>query len=166
MEAVIELNAWLLNFGNNHRAVVGWRELLHLIPEVSLQPLPQTPLHCDKVVVWQNRIIPVWNLGAWLTGGHISDKGKLAVIIGYQPQPGQVPQLGAFLLEEPPVRIAVASNQAGETSASSEAQSPWRDITSSFLTHEHEQLAVLDVRYMFSGLVQPKKQTHAVYQDR
>lgn len=156
----MKLDAWLLNFGNQNRAVVGWRELLHLIPEASFQSIPRTPKHCNKVLNWQNRIIPIWDVGAWFTTGEISDPGDTGVLVGYQLQAGAVPQLGALMLVEPPLRIAVSTDQECVPPSS---LSPWREIASAFLTYEGETLAVLNLRHMFSGQVHPRKRIRVAY---
>ena len=152
-------DAWLLNFGNQHRAVVGWRELLHLIPEAKFQSIPQTPKHCGRVLNWQNRIIPIWDVGAWFTTGEVHDPGNTGVLVGYQLQNGAAPQIGALMLVEPPLRIAISAEQ--ECPAPAEL-SPWREIASAFLRHEEETLAVLNVRHMFSGQVHPRKRIRVV----
>ncbi len=152
-------DAWLLNFGNQNRAVVGWRELLHLIPDASSHTIPQTPKHCSRVLSWQNRIVPIWDMGAWFTTGEVHDSGNTGVLVGYQLQAGAVPQLGALMLLEPPLRITISSEQ--ECPAPSDL-SPWRAIASAFLMYEEEPLAVLDLRHMFSGNVHPRKRIRVV----
>lgn len=153
----MELSAWLLNFGKNHRAVVGQRELLHLIPNAFslVQTIPRTPLHCSKVLNWQNQVIPVWDVNTWLLANErvdertVSTSASLAVLIGYQPQPKKMPQLGALMLVEPPLRITISTDQE----CTNPTASPWRALASAFLVYEEEQLAVLDLRRVFSGLV-------------
>lgn len=153
-------DAWLLDFGNQSRAIVGWRELLHLIPDASSQSIPRTPQHCSKVLNWHNRIIPIWDMGAWLTAGAMPDPGNTGVLVGYQLQAGAAPQLSALMLIEPPLRITVSMQQE---CAVPSGLSPWREIASAFLLYEEEALAVLDLRHMFSGQVHPRKRIHAAY---
>lgn len=145
----MELDAWLLNFGGQNRAIVGQRELLHLIPVASAQTVPRTPRHCSKVLNWQNKVIPVWDVNTWLGVEEIAHQSPFAVLIGYQLQPKQTPQLGALVLVEPPLRITVSIDQECTTPTAS----PWRALASAFLMYEKEQLAVLDLRRMFAGLV-------------
>ena len=153
-------DAWLLNFGNQNRAVVGWRELLHLIPGATAQTIRPASSHGSKVLHGQNRISPIWDMGAWLTADAMPDSGNTSVLVGYQLQAGATPQLGALMLIEPPVRISIATDQGCPAPSS---LSPWREVASAFLMYEEEALAVLDLRHLFSGQVAPKKQNRVAY---
>ncbi|MCX7156605.1 MAG: hypothetical protein NTW45_09205 [Rhodocyclales bacterium] len=144
----MESIAWLLNFGNGQLAVVGRRELLHLVPQPALFEVPRAPRHCSRVLIWQDRIVPVWDMLAWLAPNSRAVNASLLAVVGYQSGPRQVPRFGAVLLAEPPARVVVADTQACELP---QDQSAWGRIASSSFCHEEKPIGILDLPLMFSG---------------
>jgi hypothetical protein len=144
----MEAGAWLLDFGGGSHAAVGLRELLHLVPQPGLFEVPRTPRHCARALIWQNQVVPVWDVLAWLRPGVRADGAGLAAIVGYQSRRGQAPQFGALLLAEPPGRIDVSDDQACGLPPD---QPRWGEIANSCFRHRDAPVAVLDLPKMFSG---------------
>lgn len=144
----MESIAWLLNFGDGQLAAVGKRELLHLVPQPELFEVPRTPRHCSRVLIWQSRAVPVWDLCAWLAPGCRTESAPLAAIVGYQSQRRQQPRFGAVLLTEPPGRIAVKDSDACELPG---GQPRWSNIAISCFLHGETPVAILDLPLMYSG---------------
>ncbi|MDP2826549.1 MAG: hypothetical protein Q8O52_28170 [Sulfuritalea sp.] len=144
----MESIAWLLNFGDGQLAAVGKRELLHLVPQPELFEVPRTPRHCSRVLIWQHRVVPVWDILAWIKPGSRAKDAGLVAVVGYQSRRRQTPQFGAMVLAEPPSRIGVTDAQACELSRE---QSAWGEIAISCFRHEEKPVAVLDLPLMFSG---------------
>lgn len=141
--------AWLLNFGDGKLATLGERELLHLVPQAEFLEVPRVPRHCRRVLAWQNRVVPVWDVLEWLRPGSDHNDARLAAVAGYQFHRGQAPQFGALLLVEPPNRIEVCNSQACDLD---EDQAAWRGIAISSFRHEGipTPIPVLDLPLMFS----------------
>lgn len=140
--------AWLLNFGDGELAAVGERELIHLVSQPKLFEVPRAPGHCSRVLLWQNRTLPVWDMLAWLKPDSAAKDASLAAVVGYQSRRRQAPQFGAMMLVEPPSRIEVANSQACELPRE---QPAWGEIASSCFCHLDRPMAVLDIPLIFSG---------------
>ncbi|MEI2780026.1 MAG: chemotaxis protein CheW [Candidatus Competibacter sp.] len=64
-----EASAWLLALDAEVRAAVGARELIHLVQFPTVFEIPDAPPHCRQVLLWQEEIVPVMDVAAWLRGG-------------------------------------------------------------------------------------------------
>lgn len=144
----MESTAWLLNFGGSHLAAVGKRELLHLVQQPTLFDVPRTPRHCSRVMIWQNRMVPVWDIVDWLAPGSSAESANLLAVFGYQSARRQVPRFGAMSLAVPPLRVAIADSLACELTLQ---QTAWRKITSSCFLYEKTPTGILDLPLIFSG---------------
>jgi hypothetical protein len=144
----MESIAWLLDFGDGEIAAVGKRELLHLVPQPEIFEVPRTPRHCSRALIWQSRVVPVWDVRAWLAPGTRTESAPLAAIVGYQSQRRQQPRFGALLLIEPPGRIAVNDSDACELSR---GQPGWSKLAISCFLHGENPVAILDLPLMFSA---------------
>lgn len=59
-----KVTAWLLPITSDITVAVGEFELVHVLPEIpTLFSIPWTPSYCHQVLVWQERIIPLMDLG-------------------------------------------------------------------------------------------------------
>ncbi len=106
--------AWVLDFGADLRAAVSEREMLHLVSSPVLYEIPATPLHCRQVVIWNQEILPVVNLKAWLRGRRGNQAPSLLGIFGYQDRPGTATRQGALALRAIPERVSVSDEQASD----------------------------------------------------
>ena len=143
----MEAAGWLVHFGGGETAVIGERELLHLVPEPTLLGVPRTPAHCRRVIEWQNRLLPVWDVLEWLNPGAGARDARLVAVVGYQLRRKELPRFGAIMLEEPPCRVRVSDAQACELP---EGRPSLRDIAISCFLHEQRPVVVLDLPRMFS----------------
>jgi len=150
----MESAAWLVHFGGGESAVLGERELLHLVPQPALLAVPRTPAHCRHVIQWQNRLLPVWNVLEWLRPGVGNTHAQLVAVVGYQLRRKEMPRFGAIMLGEPPSRIKVSDIQACELP---EGRSGLDKIASACFRHEQKPMAVLDLPRMFSGALSSAK---------
>lgn len=151
-----QVGAWLLNFGGGRRAAVGVRELVHIAYAPQLVAVPQTPPHCSRVLVEQERIVPAWDVAAWLGAAAPGRASSLAAIIGHQTNRRGPVTLGALLIAEPPVRITVGDEDACELPRTS---ARWRAISMSCVRYNGEPLPILDLRLMFSDALSAGRST-------
>lgn len=103
--------AWLLQAGHNRVVAAGERDLLQLMVEPETYPVPLAPRHLARVLFWQDRVLPVLDLGVLFDDGPTQASRFLAVV-GYQARPDVPPGLGALSLAAAPVKIAVDDAQA------------------------------------------------------
>lgn len=142
-----QATAWLLELGQDRRAAVGERELLHLLPQPQLLAVPLAPAYCARVLPWQDGLLPVWDVSAWAGGEAAAVDTELVAVVGYQRRAGQAPFFGALVLTEPPARVLVDDAQACDLPA----DFPWQDIASACFSHEERPVPILDLRRMFAA---------------
>jgi hypothetical protein len=147
---VSRLNAWLLDFGGACQAAVGTRELLHLVDAPVTFAVPRTPGYCRRVVLWQERLLPVMDIAARL--GTPPCPAPYLAVIGYQRQRGEYPQFGALMLSTPPRQLAVGDEQACRLPDESSA---WRELSISCFEHQGVPVPVLDLCRIFGSAPVP-----------
>jgi chemotaxis signal transduction protein len=149
------MNAWLLDFGDACRAAVGARELLHLVDAPATFAVPLAPDYCRRVVLWQERLLPVMDIAARV-GAQPCNASFLAVI-GYQRQRGEYPQFGALMLSSPPRQLAVSDEQ---TCPLPDEGSAWQELAISCFEHQGAPVPVLNLRRIFSSAPRDASSTH------
>jgi len=140
-----ELTAWLMDFGHGRRAATGERLLVHIVPAPVLAEVPRAPAHCRRVLVWENRLLPAWDVAAFLGAPPIASDRALAALAAYRggADTGKA-RLGALLLPAPPVRIAVLDPRSREL-----PDARWRAIAKACFEHREEAVPILDLARMF-----------------
>lgn len=150
------MNAWLLDLGASRRAAVGTRELLHLIDAPVTFEIPCTPTYCQRVVFWQDRMLPVMDIAAKL--GALPQQTPFLAVVGYQRQRGEYPQFGALMLASPPQQIEVSDEQA---CSMPEEKRDWKKLAISCFDHRGDATPVLNLNLIFSSL--PASDSQDVY---
>ena len=139
--------AWVLDLDGSHYAAVGERQMLHFIDSPTLLDIPQSPQHCCQVLIWQDNILPVMDLGVWLRG-QVVQRNQLAVgIVAYQDRSGSIPQHGALLLASAPTRTAVHDYQACELP---KQPAGWQTLAISCFAAQDKVIPILHLPYIFS----------------
>jgi chemotaxis signal transduction protein len=143
-----DASAWLLTLDAELQAAVGARELIHLMQFPAVFEIPDAPLHCRQVLLWQEEIVPVLDVAAWLRGRRASAVPlSLVGIFAYQATPETV-AFGALPLLVPPPRRRVSDDQA---CALPEQPSGWSRIALSCFSDGDRKVPILDLRHLFSG---------------
>ncbi len=141
-----EASAWLLILDAELRAAVGAREMIHLIQSPTLFSIPDTPDYCRQVLLWQEEIVPVMDLAAWLRGSRAVLAPALVGIFAYQTADGIA--YGALPLAAVPARRRVSDEQACVLPT----QPPgWARIALSCFNDGDKKVPILDLRHLFSG---------------
>jgi hypothetical protein len=147
------MNAWILDFGAGYKAAVGARELIHLIDVHATFQVPCAPAYCNKLVTWQERLLPVMDvvcrLGDTTLGSHF------IAVVGYQPRQGGQPQFGALLLATPPKNVVVSDEQACELP---EHTPGWAELAISCFDLQGESVPILNLNSLFNRLPVPRLQ--------
>jgi chemotaxis signal transduction protein len=142
-----QMNAWVLDCGAGYRAAVGGRELLHLIDVPTTFAVPCTPAYCNRVIFWQDRLLPVIDLAARLGGE--AQQAQFVAVVGYQQKRGDYPKFGALLLASPPRQLAVSDDQA---CAMTEQSQGWMELAISCFDYQGEAIHVLNLNKLFTTL--------------
>ena len=143
-----EVNAWLLDLGEGLLAAVGALEMVHLLPdEPALFEIPQSPIYCRNVLVWQDEILPLMDLAARLLGRPGPVGQDLLAVLAFQEYPGAETRNGALLLKAPPIRIHVNDSQACDLP---DSPSDWQHLAiACFELAERRPVPVLDLAKVF-----------------
>jgi chemotaxis signal transduction protein len=107
----MKVPAWIISLTDNVSAAVGEFELVHILPDIPvLIEIPKTPIYCNKVFVWQHKIIPMMDIAVRFASTQ-SNTNPIVGIFAYRTQAGLV-EYGALLLTTMPRRLEVSDEQA------------------------------------------------------
>ena len=140
--------AWLLDIDNTLRAAVGEQEMTHFIPEPELYSVPLSPVYCNDVVIWQDNIVPVFDLAAWLYDSPVDRQQSVVGIVMYQESPGAPVNLGALRLAGVPRRAQVSDEQSCDLP---ERPFRWREVAVSCFADSQGAVPILDLNHIFSS---------------
>ncbi len=143
-----EATAWLLSFHGNFLAAVGEREMVHLVENPQLEEVPQTPLPCRHVLLWEGSLLPAFDLTAWLTEQSTPLDRFSVGIVGWQEQPHATPQYGALIFTGVPQNIQVTDDQMCNLP---EQPATWQAVAASCVRHGDQVVPILDLARLFSG---------------
>ena len=138
---------WLLHLGGGAAAVVGQRELLHLIDQPQTHEVPGAPAYCRRVLVWEQDILPVFDLGVWCDPGAAAIEAPVIAIVGFQADGDTAPGFGGLLLTAPAQRIEVEDAWACPLPPELGA---WRPIACACFARNGRALPVLDLKRLFT----------------
>ncbi|MCP4408771.1 MAG: hypothetical protein GY807_13605 [Gammaproteobacteria bacterium] len=155
--------AWVLVLGNGLRAAVSEIEMQHLLAAPKLFEIPGSPFHCRHVCIWNDKLLPVMNLNAWLMGCTEPQEKPLVGVVGYERCTGVSVdgahalhtrvQLGGLLLRSMPTRVLVSEDQACELP---DNDVDWREISiSCFADEGNNAVPILDLSRIFSNALIP-----------
>lgn len=140
--------AWLLELDSQMYAAVGELEIIHLLQSPPLHVIPKAPFYCNSVLVWQDRIIPLFDLLAWLEGYPLPRAHDTVAICAYQPQPGASLHYGALSLATIPVRVRLSDEQACTLPTQAGG---WRELAIACVEDAGRTIPIIDLPYIFSG---------------
>ncbi len=139
---------WLLNFRGGAQAVIGQRELLHLIDHPETHEVPCSPAYCRRVLFWGEGVLPVFDVGAWSDGAIASVPDQVVAIVGFASDGDTSPGFGGLLLTATPQRIDVDDACACTLP---QALMRWRPISCACFESAGRPLPVLDLSRLFGS---------------
>jgi chemotaxis signal transduction protein len=157
--------AWLLGFGAGH-AALGEFEVLHILDQMPEKfPVPQAPLHCREVILWEEHIVPLLDLN--ILGRNVRSKPakgelgrQIVTIVAYQQSAHALPQYAALLLSKIPQRYTVQDDHMSALPADSPGLD--RFTQCAFAHPEYGQIRVLDLPRLLSAPASTAHPTHKV----
>lgn len=103
--------AWLLPSGGITVAI-GEYELAYVIAGWQrYTPVPRSPHWCHHVFLWQNHLLPLFDLEIYINpeqqiaGGTNSGSHDIVAVIAYENQPGETSYVGLKLSGPPVIRV-------------------------------------------------------------
>jgi hypothetical protein len=139
-------SGWLLNFSDGAQAVIGERELLHLMNQPQAYEVPCSPVYCRRVIVWEQGVLPVFDVGAWSRRQVVDIQDPTVAVVGFYPERDNSPTFGALLLASTPLRVDVDDAWACDLP---EALERWRSISCACFDSGGRALPVLDLKRLF-----------------
>lgn len=147
----MSVDAWLLALDEGLQAAVGGLELLHLLEYPDCYPLPGSPPHCAVALLWEEEVLPVVDLGAWLRGREMDPLPTLAAVVQYRVDAASVNR-GALVLHGPPGLIQVSNEMACELP---DSPGGWALLAISCFRWQHRTVPVVDLARLYRGDLPP-----------
>lgn len=141
--------AWLIECDDSLTIAVGEHEMTEYIQEQECYPVPGSPEHCSRVLVWQDNIVPVMDIGT-LNGGAGEQVKPFLCVLAYQQEPMAPLQHLALRVSSPPQRIQVEDEQACEF-PDELISSVLRPVALSCFLHEQQPVIVVDIARLCSA---------------
>jgi chemotaxis signal transduction protein len=140
--------AWLLSFGDGLYAAIGDREMQYVIHSPLTTRIPASPFYCDQVMIWNNHLLPVFDLASWLTDGQQVCQSRLISVVAYRHKHQHTPHYAGLRLHKAPKRVKVYDEQACTLP---EENTAWRKLAaSSFKYLDDKHIPILDLQTVFS----------------
>jgi len=149
----LSLRAWLLEAASGGMVAIGEREMVHVLDDYRSWPVPLAPRGCDRLLLWQGRVLPVMNLAARL-GREAGQGGARAGVVAWSGADGAI-AFGALVLHSLPI-----AEELGEPRAATIEDVPaqWRAYSHSAFFRQDEVVPVLDLAALFAGGRQAREQ--------
>lgn len=104
------ITAWKLDLGKDLKCAVGELSLVHLLSETKLLFIPGTPEYCCHIFTWNNLIIPLIDLGQWISASPAMKNYSYIAILAYQNNQDSVQYIGIKLFDLP-VKVEISDSQ-------------------------------------------------------
>lgn len=143
-----EAAAWIVDLAYGLRAAVGERDMIHLVEKPMLATIPYTPSHCQRVLLWENELLPIMDLTMWLIGQSAEGANSSSGIVAWQDRPEATPQYGVLLFSGLPRKVRVKDEQS---CALPEQPSGWQTVAISCFRYDDQPVPILDLPRIFSG---------------
>jgi chemotaxis signal transduction protein len=140
-------NAWVLPLGDSLSAAVGQFEIVHIVHYPALFPVPGTPHYCNRVLVWQDQILPALDLSAWLTGRASQQNQNLVAIANYPDPTGSDMHYAGILLADIPSQVIVDDGEACDLPATPIG---WGQLAISCFQQAGQTIPIIDLQTVFS----------------
>ncbi len=150
------VSAWVLEVSPTISLAVGQFEVAHIVDQMHLAPVVQAPEHCKYVTIWNNRIIPIFDIAQWLSanGGvekqanKQSDHYRIIAILIYKLENGEL-AYGGIPLSKSPVLDKINNNQQCGLPSNT---AKWKKIAASCFRSQNDQtVPILNIQALFQN---------------
>jgi chemotaxis signal transduction protein len=145
----VSSQAWMLDSGGGTVVAVAASSVLHVVEDTSLIfRVPLGAAHCNQVLVWQRRVLPVVDLAVLMTGLAPISTQSYACVLGWRALTNET-EYGVLLLRGLPRRISVDDAQS---TAPSDAQADsWEKFALSFFSYHGRAVPIIDPAILFDS---------------
>ena len=140
--------AWIMKINETLYISVSRMELVHIISDPDMIPVPRAPSYCRNITLWNDNILPVADFTRLIDGGEHTDNNHIVAVTFYRDHNQNV-QYGGILLAESPELEHVNNDQF---CGLSDATVKLRAISLSCFTNKRRfQVPVIDMSKLFSS---------------
>lgn len=143
-------DAWLLDCGESLSIAVGDHEMVELVQTGDQYPVTTASEQGTEVVQWQEKVVPVMEVGSLHSGGGQESPGPYLCLLNYQASAGMPLQQLALRVARAPERIQVDDAQVCEFPRDFD-DSRLKSVTLSCFTHHAKPVLVLDIASLCSN---------------
>ncbi len=140
-----------LDAGVSAVAAIGLHEVIEVVTEGDMAPVPMAPPHCRELLQWRDQWIPVFDLATW-RGLQPESPGRFFVVVGYAADAGGV-QYGCMRVPEFPQIVELSDQQA----CSLPVDAAWSRIAISCFKGDGKTVPILSLRKVFQPHDQSQK---------
>jgi chemotaxis signal transduction protein len=156
-EQEIGSRAWILELNNSFEVCVAGEELRHLLTEPRMHQIPHTPQFCQYLLEWDERMLPLFDLGAWLQTGNetvslieqeYAQKNMVFAVLGYNQSSTRI-AYGAIALSRPPTLTFVKDSEFTDLNDSLLEK---KGIINSNFKYQNRAIPIINIKRIFSDL--------------
>ncbi len=134
-----------LDAGGGMAAAIGLHEVIEVVTEGDMAPVPMAPRHCRELLQWRDQWIPVFDLAAW-RGLQPESATQFFVVVGYPADIGGI-QYGCMRVPEFPKIVELSDQQACSLPDDAE----WSCIAISCFKGDGKTVPILSLRRVFQS---------------
>jgi len=147
MARAVDIGAWLLPVSDKQNIAVAEYQMYEYVVSVQMADVPLAPPFCQKMMFWQERLVPIIKLDLLFDSSTCNDP-KGYVIVAYQAAPKASVQYAGLAVSGAPYRITVEHNSATELPGSISDTLQYA-IQSCFL-YKKKPVPILNIAYVCS----------------
>lgn len=140
--------AWILDVAAGWHIAVGSRHVIEYLLSPEATAIPLAPAHCQGMLVWRDRLIPLVDLRPLLDMQKTSrHEPRRALILGYWDSSRQAVRYGALVVRTAPTDVAVSDDMACPLP---EEPAVIKHLCRSCIVRRDEIIPILDTARLFS----------------
>ena len=153
-----EAAAWIMKISETLYISVSRVELVHIISDPDIIPVPRAPSYCRNITLWNDNILPLADFAQLVDGGDNTNDNHIVAVTSYRNYKQDV-QYGGILLAESPQLEHVNNDQF---CGLSDATAKLHAISlSCFSNSKGFQVPVIDMSKLFSSEYSAMLEQHA-----
>lgn len=133
-----------LDAGGSAAAAIGLQEVIEVVTEGDVEPVPLAPPHCRELLRWRDMWIPVFDLAVW-RGLQPAPEKPFFVVVGYVAEADGTVLHGCMRVPEFPKIVELSDQQA----CGLPEDAAWSRIAHSCFKGDGKTVPILSLRKVF-----------------
>ncbi|MBW2471130.1 MAG: chemotaxis protein CheW [Deltaproteobacteria bacterium] len=143
-------DAWLLECGESLSIAVGDHQMVELLQAARCHHVPGSPNYCSQVLLRDEEIVPVMDIGALHHGAVAEASGSYLCLLHYQEVPNAPLRQLAVKVRRAPERIQVDDAQLCDLPSDFD-NSLLKPLALSCFTHHAKPVLIIDIANLCSA---------------